>query len=155
MVPAMKKDIFLANKSNKHRFIQMLSECLEQAGCQCIHASGDADCLIVETAVNAANHKEIIVVADDTDILVLLCYHVDSSTKTVLMLHEPKKGTSQKIWNIHCLKSALGPCMCLHLPFLHALLGCDTTSRLFNVGKAVAIKKIQRLTALCRGILSD
>lgn len=61
------------------------------------------------------------------------------------MMSEPKKGTSQRIWNIHRVKSALGSSMCLHLPFLHALLGCDTTSCLFKIGKAVIAKKYNEL----------
>ena len=35
--------------------------------------------------------------------------------------------------------------LCRHLPFLHALLGCDTTSRLFGIGKAVGLKKTTQL----------
>ena len=37
----------------------------------------------------------------------------------------------------------LGPKLCDHLLFVHAISGCDTTSRLFGLGKGVAVKKIE------------
>ena len=50
-----------------------------------------------------------------------------------------------KIWDIQATKSALGLSLCKHLPFLHALLGCDSTSRLFGIGKSVALKKADQV----------
>ena len=46
----VKKDMFLSNK-NKQSFIFLLSRSLEQMGCQVSHARGDADMLIVQTAI--------------------------------------------------------------------------------------------------------
>ena len=53
----------------------MLSEILESMECQVIHATGDADLLIAQTAVSVAADNMTVVVADDTDVLILLCYH--------------------------------------------------------------------------------
>lgn len=33
--------------------------------------------------------------------------------------------------------------MCEHILFIHSILGCDTTSRLFGLGKGLAVKKIE------------
>ena len=52
---AVKKDIFLSNKKNKQCFIYMLSEILEAMVCQVIHATGDADLLIAQTAVSVSD----------------------------------------------------------------------------------------------------
>ena len=54
----------------------MLTRCLEADG-QIVHNStGDADTLIVECALEYARQgTEVSVVADDTDVLVLLMYH--------------------------------------------------------------------------------
>ena len=38
-----KKEEFLSNKTNKQKFIMLLSDCLDQAGCETHHALGDAD----------------------------------------------------------------------------------------------------------------
>ena len=37
---------------------------------------------------------------------------------------------------------ALGSEVCLLLPFAHALAGCDTTSRLFGIGKGVDLRRL-------------
>ncbi|CAG2250736.1 unnamed protein product [Mytilus edulis] len=40
-------------------------------------------------------------------------------------------------------KKLLGEEFCKVLPFVHAISGCDTTSRLFGIGKGQAVKKAQ------------
>ncbi len=35
----------------------------------------------------------------------------------------------------------IGPDICNHILFIHALLGCDTTSRLYGIGKGSSLKK--------------
>ena len=46
------------------------------------------------------------------------------------------------IWDIKKTVSAPGPEICSSILFVHAVLGCDTTSRLFAIGKGAALKKI-------------
>lgn len=46
----------------------------------------------------------------------------------------------KKIWDIHKTHSLLNKIICNLLPFLHALSGCDTTSRLYGVSKSAALK---------------
>ncbi|GFO01029.1 hypothetical protein PoB_002753400 [Plakobranchus ocellatus] len=41
------------------------------------------------------------------------------------------------------MKTRLGSLICHLLPFLHAINGCDTTSRLFGVAKGLPLKKIK------------
>ncbi|GFR77676.1 hypothetical protein ElyMa_005830700 [Elysia marginata] len=41
------------------------------------------------------------------------------------------------------MKTRLGPLICNFLPFLYAINGCDTTSRLFGVAKRLLLKKIK------------
>ncbi|KAK3744094.1 hypothetical protein QZH41_005421, partial [Actinostola sp. cb2023] len=67
MVLKSKKEEFLANKENKQRFINLLSDRLKEAGYTTIHASGDADVCIVQTAVRLARFNETVLVGDDTD----------------------------------------------------------------------------------------
>ena len=47
----MKKDRFLANKTNKQQLIIMVGDHLEMKKCEVHHAPGDADLLIVQKAV--------------------------------------------------------------------------------------------------------
>ena len=39
-------------------------------------------------------------------------------------------------------KTALGEDTCIFLPFVHAIVGCDTTSRVYGIGKGIALKKV-------------
>ena len=54
--------------------ICMLSDNLEHGGVVVIHAAeeGDADVIIVRKAIELGEHEDIVVIAYDTDILVLL-----------------------------------------------------------------------------------
>ena len=52
------------------------------------------------------------------------------------------------MWNIKEVKTKLGTFECKHMPFLHAFLGCDTTSRLFGIGKGSIIKKFRDIKSL-------
>ena len=112
----------------------MLSEELAKKNCETHHASGDADLLIVHTAVPSATSCNTVLVGDDTYLLVLLCYHASLESHDLFFCPEPKKNTKQPCtWNIMAVKQRLGPDMCQHILFLHAVLGCDTTSRPFSI----------------------
>ena len=140
----MKKDQFLAIRQNKQRFIFMLSEELTKKNCETHHASGDADLLIVEKAVQSAMSSYTVLVGDDTDLLVLLCYHASLESQDLLFCPEPKKNTKQpRIWNIKAVKQRLGPDICQHIIVLHTVPGCDTTSRRHEIGNGASLKKYQ------------
>ena len=42
----------------------------------------------------------------------------------------------------------MGTSFCKHILFQHAILGCDTTSRLFGIGKGAIVKKFKTNAAL-------
>ena len=137
----MKKDQFLANKTNKQQFIIMLGDHLEMSKCEVHHSPGDTDLLIVQKAVESATKVNTVLVGDDTDLLILLCYHASLDSQRV---PEPKKGTKNpRVWDITAVKKQLGPEICTHILFLHAVLGCDTTSRLHGIGKGNSLKKFR------------
>ena len=72
-----KREEFLSNAKNKQRFINLLSDALRRANCQVKQAPGDADVTIVRAAVDSGQSTPTVLVGDDTDLLVLLCYHTD------------------------------------------------------------------------------
>jgi len=136
-----KKNAFLANTKNKQKFIYMLSDKLKESGIDTIHASADADVLVVKTAVQQAATQRTTLVGDDTDLLVLLCYHVQMDSFKVYF--SPRsKPTSKKtsVWDIQETKQNLGDSICKDILFLHAILGCDTTSKVYGIGKGVVLK---------------
>ena len=128
MKVTLKKDNFLANPKNKQRFINMLSRFLQDDNCSSYHAEGDADVLFVKTAVESARESNTVLVGDDTDLLVLLCFCTRSDSFDLYFKPEPKANSRRRVWNVKKVKEQLGDDVCHDLLFLHAILGCDTTS---------------------------
>ena len=146
MACTLHKEDFLSNKENKQRFIYLLGEALEQQGCVVLHADADADVLLVQTAIASAGNKNTVLVGDDTDLLILLC-SIAKDTPYALFFRPEKKFNAKKpakCWDISLTKGALSAHVCNNLLFVHALLGCDTTSRVFGIGKRAALKKLQQ-----------
>ena len=136
-----RKEVFLSNQANKQRFIMFISEAMNSQGVRVLHAKGDADNLIVKTALELAATHKTTVVGEDTDLLVLLLHHATQNTKPIFFRSD-KQCVKTPVWNIQWLARVLGPEVCQLLPFVHALNGCDTTSGLFGIGKGVPLKKL-------------
>jgi hypothetical protein len=132
---------FLANPVNKSQFITLLSHCLEAVGHRVWQAANDADTDIVRAALEMASSRRLTaVVADDTDILVLLVYHLKPEMADIFMV-ETKKGRSTYV-SIRAVQTSIGRPSIQQLLVIHAITGCDTTSALFGHGKARAFKQI-------------
>jgi len=86
----MKKVNFLANSTNKQQFINMLGKYLEKK-CKVYHAQGDADVLIVQKAVESATLMDIALVGEDTDLLILLCYHASLDSYNIFSTRAQEK----------------------------------------------------------------
>ena len=103
---------------------------------------GDADTMIVQCALQyATEESEVNVVADDTDVHVLLMYHWKQNMASIYFLSEA--GKNLNIWRISDLVGQAGPIVTLYLLFLHAWSGCDTTSAAFGQGKIGLMKKLK------------
>lgn len=149
------KEQFLCNTENKQRFIHALGSALESC-CTVIHAKSDADFTIVQTATKCAQHQVTAVIGEDTDILVLLVHHANTSDHDIFF-YSDKQGGKTRCWNIKHLICELGESRHLLLS-LHALTGCDTTSRPFGVGKGRAFQKLEKndeLKCLARTFLQQ
>ena len=103
------------------------------------------------TPVASARHKDTVLIGDDTDLLVLLLHHAEMDAHEVFLKSEPKKSAQQKkIWCIRQSKQLLVPDVCDHTLFIHAILDCDVTSRLFGLGKGLAAKRIKSDFQFCQ-----
>ena len=132
---------FLANDHNKGAFVEFLISALRLSGLAVHQASDDADTLVVAVALGfASSNQSVSVVANDTDVLVLLVYHFRSSMSEVFMLSQPGKP----VHSIRAITSALGSTIVSRLLVIHALSGCDTTSCLFGHGKVSVYKKLSK-----------
>ena len=133
------KDHFLANTCNKKELIEFLKDRLSDAGYFVINCNADADTKIVSTALTAAKEHPTTVVADDTDIAVMLLYHWEDKMSPIYFLQERGK----KCWsikNLQCEIASIKP----YLLFIHAWSGCDTTSALFGKGKPSFLKLVSK-----------
>ena len=90
------KAMFLANTKNKERLLAMISDSLRQCQCVTYHADGDADFLIVKTAIQCAENSTTVLVGDDTDLLVLFLFHSTVSTKDLYFIPEPKSNSFRR-----------------------------------------------------------
>ena len=146
----VRKEEFLACKSNKQRFIDLLAEHLTNKNFTVRQARADADVLIVQTAIQQATSTETVLVGDDTDLFVLLCFHASTSGKQLYFSPEPKNGESAKAYNVGGVVQQLGSQVCKLLLFAHAVLRCDTTSRTYGIGKGVAVRKLIESKDFCQ-----
>ena len=95
-----KKDIFLSNDSNKQNFILMLAEKFSLCGFFVHHAHADVDLLIVRTALECAQSRSTVVIGDDTDLLILLCYHNDLQSPFSVYLKPQPQRRQQQVTNM-------------------------------------------------------
>jgi hypothetical protein len=134
---------FFVNVNNKIAFVKLLSCKLLEFGYTVKHAVNDADTLIVRTALEFASQQQpVTVVADDTDVLVLLVYHFEQDMAEICMLSEVARRRTARIavTPVRAVRNAIGDEMSKQLLVTHAISGCDTTSALFGHGKATIFR---------------
>ena len=129
-----------SQQTELHRHVESLS-----AACWMPHTTRGGGCRHVEcvqTGVQSAATKNTVLVADDTDLIILLCYYADPDGFDMCMQCSTR-GTTKKnrIWDIKVNQCELGADICNNILFIHAILGCDTTSRLYGLGKGLSLKR--------------
>ena len=75
MILPTNQETFLRNHVNKDQFIKLLCQKLLQSGINTLQSKGNADVLIIKKAIEEVTKKDVDVVAEGTDILILLIYH--------------------------------------------------------------------------------
>lgn len=142
---------FLGNARNKVQLISILSAKLKDANMDVRQAIGDADNLIVSTALSKSlESSSVIVVANDTDILVALIALADNNN-SLCVLQPANVKTPLKVFNIQQLQTTLGNVKDVIL-FLYAATGSDTTCAIFGKGKKLAYKVLKSNPELCRKV---
>ena len=93
----------------------------------------------METALEIAqkNLGPVTVVADDTDIVVMLVHHWQENMSEVYFLQE----RWSKAWSVKHASSR-NEIIKEHLLFLHSWSGCDTTSAVFGKGKPKLVETL-------------
>ena len=130
----LRESPFLSNPHNKTELIRILRDTFTRNGIASEQCCGDADVSVAKKAVELALHENVIVVADDTDIMVLLMYHwrpemkelYFSTTESINKKRVPAQYSIKELVD----KQPLTP----YLLFAHSWGGCDTTSAVHNKG---------------------
>ena len=104
---------------------------------ECNHEEADS------RLVSQACEKDtvVVVVAKDTDVLVILVHAyaiVKPSSKWIMKIDHEKYVDVGKVYDF------LGENVSMHLPNIHAISGCDTTSFFYGVGKFKLLKKVMK-----------
>ena len=137
MIPTFNQEVFLKNDENKSQFISFLSNELRREGHDVRNSLGDADTQIVAAALEYAEYanKDVVVVAADTDVLVLLMFHWKNGMNLYMLSDVPSNKEAKQVWKIEDLVISAGDVIASHILFIHAWSGCDTTSALYGQGK--------------------
>ena len=126
--------------SNDHPCIKVVQEQRELA-----HLRSDmdeADMRIIPHVMDAVScgNRNVVVLSNDTDVIVLLLYYID-----VFHLHGLKQlwvragiGDSTRFIPLHTLAARMSTPLSKVLPAIHSLTGCDTTSKMGT--KTAALK---------------
>ena len=133
--------VFLQNRKNKSRLIKFITDDMNAAGITVKQATGDADQLIVSTALSLADQQEspVIVIATDTDILSSLV-DLANPQGNIFMLDSNKPIKYVKIQDVQKEHSDIAG----YIMILHSITGSDTTSALFMKGKLKAIDVFEK-----------
>ena len=120
-----------------------------------IQSESDADTHIISAAIALAsdgNHTTVI--ADDTDILVLLLFHWNADMADIHLRSERKEAQNipLKIIDIREAEKHSEQTVLPHLLAIHAWGGCDTTSVVFGHGKCRILKLAQNRKKCDNGV---
>ena len=140
---SMNKDNFLLNKENKQAFIECLITYMNSRNITAFQLTGDTDNLLVRTAIAACSSHNFAVIGEDTDILILLIHHYVNSLQNDIFFMTDKNLKEKKVWKIKDVKDQLPDKIVDCILPIHAVLGCNTVSRVHSIGKGEeSFKKI-------------
>ena len=124
----------------------MLQRHLSESSCRTLQVEGDADVLIVKTAVDSAMTHPTVLAGSDTYLLVLLCCLTKADGNDLYFRPEPEANFREsRVWNMLKVKAELGPAVCRNMLCLHVILGCETTSRPYGIKKPRPLNNVVNL----------
>ena len=137
---------FFSNEKNKTNFVSLLTTHLRGIGHHVDVCRGDADTLIVSSALEfARNGQTVTIVAEDTDVLIMLVYHWRNCMKDIFIRKESRLSRSGEMISMKEATSSIPVVFQRHIMLIHAWSGCDTTSATFGHGKMYLMKMLNRV----------
>ena len=123
------KDIFFGGVEGSHCFRLTAGqehECVELRSTQ---EEADERISFHVNHANENGYKKVLIVSPDTDVFVCLLYHLQETWELEELFMRIGSGKSTKTVPLHSVVKNLNASLVKHLPSIHALTGCDTTSK--------------------------
>ena len=130
----MKQDDFLATNNNKAQLIDLLSLKLKEKNHGVEQADDDADTLIVETAIEIAASKTVVVIDTEVDLLALLVAKTPVSSRDIFFMKAAAGKVPSQYYPVRAIHTER-PLLKSSILFSHTISGCDTTSSFYRKGK--------------------
>ena len=85
-----KQELLLSNPKNKHKFIGLFVEGLEEGLYHVSQCVADADSYFVQQAMELSESSHVCVVAEDTNILIMMLHHFQEPKHCVYLRQLPQ-----------------------------------------------------------------
>ena len=143
------QEAFLSNTGNKTQLIKLLSSRLQSLGHVTKISEGDADTLIVSPAMAyATGGQAAVVVAEDTDIFVMLLYHYcdrsNDGLAAVFLKKEAKRLRQRQVYSLKEAAEVVPAEVSKRVLVIHAWSGCDTSDT-FGHGEPQRLPPTERV----------
>ena len=133
---------FFSNEKNNTNFISLLTTHLRGTSHQVEVSCGDAATLIVSNALEFAWIGQT-VVAEDTDVLIVLVYHWINCMGDIFIRKESMLSTPGEMISMKDATSSIPVVIQRHILLIHTWIGCDTTSATFWSWKDVSRENVE------------
>ena len=140
------RDIYLGFRGHCYHFYVLDGQVIREPIEDMVTNREEADTLICYHAKcidDTEGTQNIVVRASDTDIAIILLYHLRSFTATLWMDTGSNTRNSRRYINLSAIGEVLGPLLCQSLPAFHAFKGTDYTSAFVKKGKKRPFLKLE------------
>ena len=135
---------FFSNEKNKTNVISLPTTHLRGISHHVEVSRGDADTVIVSSALEFAWNGQT-VVAEDTDVLIMLVYHWRHCMEDIFLRKESRLSTPGEMISMKDATSSIPVAIQRHILLIHAWSGCDTISATFGHGKMYLMNILNRV----------
>lgn len=134
------------NEKKKMQFISTLAKHLQLQSHSVIVSSGDANTLIMLTALEfAPNGQAVTVVGEYTDVFIMLLYHWNTCMSDILLWKEGRRSKARQIYSMKKTYNRVSQEIRKYI-FIYAWSGCNTMSATYGHEKTNLVKQLKKST---------